>query len=860
MTHVQPNHVITVRPAIPDELRGLRDLAYDLWWAWSPGAQDIFRRIDPDAWQTTQHNPVALLGHVTPDQLAARATDSAFVHDLHRVVEQRRRYLETRSWFRTTFSEAHDLAVAYFSMEYGITESVPLYSGGLGVLAGDHVKAASDLGVPLVAVGMLYRQGYFRQTIDPSGGQQELHPETDFYSQPVTMLTTPDGSPLTVGVPITDRWVEARVWRMNVGRCPVLLLDANVPGNAREDRELTAKLYQGDSDVRIRQEILLGIGGMRALQAAGVNPTVLHLNEGHSAFALIERLRELQEGTDLSFEAALETVRAGGVFTTHTPVPAGHDEFHPHQVAHHLGAYLNEAGIESDRVAEIGQYPGGDRSSPFCMTILALRGAAWRNGVSQLHGEVTRRMWQSLWHGVPWSEVPIQHVTNGVHLPTWVSRELADLLGRYLGPEWALMSDRDAIREGLDAIPDDELWRVHNRRRERLVTNVRRRLRAVVERRWGSGAELADASSALQPNALTIGFARRIALYKRPTLLLHDLERLRTLVTNARRPVQVIFAGKAHPDDAMAKDLVREIHELSRDPGFVGRVVFVEDYDMDLARDLVQGCDVWLNQPVRPQEASGTSGMKAAANGVLNVSVLDGWWAEAYAPHIGWAIGRADDDVNDPQHDANDASAVYRLLERSVVPLFYDLGLDGTPTRWIERAKASMVMALTDFGAHRMMRQYTEEFYLPADELHRTLSSDSCSPARSLADWLARVREQWTSVQILDVNLTGGPEVDVGSALPVRARVSLNGLHAEELTVQVYVGRVGSDGAVNGGVTYEARPIGPDGDGTYWFESTVPLRQSGRMGIAVRVVPRHPHLTDSVEHGLVRWSLPGASG
>ena len=859
MTHVQPNHVITVRPSIPAELHGLRELAYDLWWAWNPSAQDIFRRIDPDAWQATQHNPVALLGHVTPDQLAARAADSAFVHDLHRVVERRQRYLETRSWFSATYPQAKDQTVAYFSMEYGITESVPLYSGGLGVLAGDHVKAASDLGVPLVAVGMLYRQGYFRQTIDPSGGQQELHPETDFYSQPVTMLTTPEGTPLTVGVPITDRWVEARVWRMNVGRCPVLLLDANVPANAREDRELTAKLYQGDSDVRIRQEVLLGVGGMRALRAAGMNPTVLHLNEGHSAFALIERLRELREGTDLSFEAALETVRAGAVFTTHTPVAAGHDEFHPQQVAHHLGSYLAECGIETDQVTDIGRYPDGHASSPFCMTILALRGAAWRNGVSRLHGEVTRQMWQSLWHGIPSPEVPIQHITNGVHLPTWVSRELADLLGRYLGPEWSLLADRDAIREGLDAIPDDELWRVHTRRRERLVANVRRRLRAVVERRWGSGAELADASAALQPNALTVGFARRMALYKRPTLLLHDLERLRALVTNVRQPLQIIFAGKAHPDDAMAKDLVREIHELSRDPSFVGRVVFVEDYDMDLARDLVQGCDVWLNQPVRPQEASGTSGMKAAANGVLNVSVLDGWWAEAYTPHIGWAIGRADDDGDDPQRDENDAAAVYRLLERSVVPLFYDLGLDGTPTRWIERAKASMVMALADFGAHRMMRQYAKQFYLPASELQRTLASNGGSPAHALADWLARVRAQWDSVQILDVDLSSGPEVDVGSALPIRARVALNGLQADELSVQVYVGRVGSDGAVDGGVTFDATPMEADGDGARWFESTVPLRQSGRMGLAVRVVPKHPHLTDPVEHGLVRWSLPGSN-
>ncbi len=860
MTQVQPNHVVTVRPAIPTALRELRELAYDLWWSWDPDAQDLFRRIDPDAWRTSQRNPVALLGHADPAQLQARAADAAFVHDLADAAARRRRYLDTPSWFAAAFPEAADVQIAYFSMEYGITESVPLYSGGLGVLAGDHVKAASDLGVPVVGVGMLYRQGYFHQTIDAAGEQRELHPEIDFFDQPVTLLTTPDGAPLTIRVSITDRSVEARIWRMNVGRCPLLLLDANTPANAPDDRELTSKLYQGDSDTRIRQEILLGVGGMRALRAAGVNPTVLHLNEGHSAFVLLERLREVREHTTLSFEAALEVVRAGAVFTTHTPVAAGHDEFRADQVERHLGAFLSEAQLELAAAAALGQPPGGGAHAPFGMTVLALRGAAWRNGVSRLHGDVSRRMWQPLWRGVPPDEVPIGHVTNGVHLPTWMSREMAELLERYLGPAWSLPTERAALAEALRAIPDGELWRVHTRRREQLVANVRRRLRTAVERRWGSGSELAEAATALRADVLTIGFARRMALYKRPTLLLHERERLRALVTNTRQPVQVIFAGKAHPDDTMAKELVRDIHTLGRDSDFAGRVVFVEDYDMALARDLVQGCDVWLNHPVRPQEASGTSGMKAAANGVLNVSVLDGWWAEAYTPEVGWAIGRGDDDVDDPQRDANDAAAVYRFLERVVAPLFYEYGEDEAPTRWIERAKASMAMAMADFGAHRMVREYAERFYAPARELQRALSRNHGGPAHELADWLSKLRRLWPHVQVRDVDVSGGPELDVGSMLPVRARVALNGLHADEVSVQVYIGRMRTDGAVDGGETYDAAPREADRGGSRWFEATAPLRVSGRMGVAVRVVPKHPHLVAAVEHGLVCWSPPTAAG
>ena len=851
---IRPDRVLTVRPALPEALRGLHNLAYNLWWSWNPSAQDVFRRIDPDIWQATQRNPVALLAAVRSDQLAARASDPAFVADLQRVTEQFDRYMHTPSWFERSFGGADTLRVAYFSMEYGVTESVPLYSGGLGVLAGDHIKAASDLGVPVVGVGMLYRQGYFRQVIDPAGQQRERFPDNDFYGLPVRPQLDAAGEPVTIQVALNDHDVSARLWRMDVGRVPIIFLDADLPANSPADRELTAKLYQGDADVRLRQEMLLGIGGMRALEALDMRPSVAHMNEGHSAFLVLERLRALADSSGLSGPAVRHIVGATTVFTTHTPVPAGHDEFSAEQIDQHLARYLREIGLTPEDLMRLGRTEPDNSDEPFGMTVLAMREAASRNGVSDLHGAVSRKMWRRLWPQVPVHEVPIGHVTNGIHLRSWVSRELAELFERYVGPDWAERTNPDAIAAGIEAIPGDELWRVHVRRRERLITNVRRRLAQQAARRWGSRDESAEAAAGLHADVLTIGFARRIALYKRPTLLLHDLDRLRRLLTNTQRPVQVIFAGKAHPRDQLAKDLVYELTALGSDSDLQGRVVFIEDYDMSLSRDLVQGCDVWLNTPIPPQEASGTSGMKAAANGVLNLSVLDGWWAEAYRPAVGWAIGRGDTDDHTEQRDASDASALYYLLERSVVPAFYDVGAEGFPAEWVRMARAAMILAATRLSAGRMVREYTERYYHQAHQLGRRLAASHGARASELAGWLSVMRERWEDVRVVQVECDGQVEHDVGAKVPIRARVALGGLAPHDLAVQVCVGRVDPHGSLDAGQAIDAEPDVAEPDGSHWFQTRVHLGRSGQVGLAVRVVPRHDDLMHALDTGLVRWS------
>ena len=855
---VRPSRIFTVRPALPERLERLRDLAYNVWWAWTPAAQDLFRRIDAEAWHASQGNPVAVLTRAAPDQLQVLAEDPIFTADLDRVAEAYDQYLSRPTWFEQTHGRLEGLRVAYVSMEFGVAESVPLYSGGLGVLAGDQLKAASDLGVPLVGVGMLYRQGYFRQSIDSSGSQREQFPENDVEVLPVVALRSADGQPLTVRVPIDGHEIAVRLWRMDVGRVPLILLDANTPENSPADRELTSRLYIGDSDIRIRQELLLGVAGMRALDALDLTPNVAHLNEGHSAFLILERFQSLRAQTGLSEAAAMQIVRATNVFTTHTPVAAGHDEFSADQVRRHAGAYLEASNIDVEHALTLGRVDGANDDEPFGITTLAMHGSAWRNGVSALHGGVSRQMWQRLWPGVPVGEVPIGHVTNGVHLRTWVSRELNSLLQRYMGRHWAERTDPQGIDGSLAAIPDDELWRVHTQRRERLVANVRRRLRAQAEHRGAAAHELAQASAALHSDVLTVGFARRFALYKRPTLLLHDVNRLKAIVADSHRPVQIIFAGKAHPNDDLAKDLLREITALSRDPAFEGRLVFVEDYDMGLARDLVQGCDVWLNLPIPPQEASGTSGMKAAANGVLNASVLDGWWDEAYTPDAGWAIGRPDVD-DERQRDASDAAAIYDLLEHTVAPLFYDVGAGETPTAWVRMARRAMVLALTRFSANRMVQDYVESFYGPAHLLGQRLSEHHGGAATDLAHWLEHVVAQWPHVHIVEVHADGPSQVDAGMVVPVRTRIALAGLSPDDVTVEVFVGHVDYEGTLIGGRAEVTDHAGTEADGTHWFTGRAVLSQSGRLGIAVRVVPRHSLLAGPYDAGLIRWSSGAAA-
>ncbi|MFQ5859613.1 MAG: alpha-glucan family phosphorylase, partial [Anaerolineae bacterium] len=789
-------------------------------------------------------------------QLKAAAADEGFLAHLERVCRDFDAYLADEStWFRRVHSATEPPLIAYFSAEFGLTECLSIFAGGLGVLAGDHLKSASDLGVPLVGVGLLYQQGYFRQYLNEAGWQQESFENNDFHNLPLTLERQPDGTPLTVELSYPGRQVIAQVWQVQVGRVSLYLLDTNIPANRPADQDITDQLYGGDVEMRIQQEILLGIGGYRALEALGVRPTVYHMNEGHAAFLALEHVHRLMETHDLSFAEAREAASAALVFTTHTPVPAGHDRFSLTLIGRYFSDVTRGLGLSQREFMALGRQSPNDDKEPFGMTVLALRMVAYSNGVSRLHGRVSRRMWQGLWSAVPQDEIPIGHVTNGVHFRSWISHEMNQLYDRYLGPRWREEPADRAVWQRAESMPAEELWRTHERRRERLVAFARRRLRAQLERRGASQQEIRMADEVMDPETLTIGFARRFAAYKRATLLLRDPERLARILNDSDRPVQIVFAGKAHPRDDAGKGLIRQVVGSARREAFRRRLVFLEDYDMAVARYLVQGVDLWLNTPRRPNEASGTSGMKAAANGALNLSTLDGWWDEAYRPEVGWAIGRRETYGDPDVQDQVEAEALYNLLERDIVPCFYDRGADGLPRRWITRMKASISNLCHFFNTHRMVREYTECFYLPADERFRQLTADDMVRAKALAAWKARIQEGWPQIRVETVDTEPVTELQVGGKVRARARIHLGALTPDDVTVELYLGRVDPDGEI---VEAEATPmqlVEPDGEDHYLFEaSVVPCRKSGLHGCTVRVLPRHPDLTTPFLPGLIVWT------
>ncbi|MBD3325018.1 alpha-glucan family phosphorylase, partial [candidate division KSB3 bacterium] len=721
---MKPIHTFVAIPSLPPQLERLRDLAYNLHWAWDHNTILLFRQLDSDLWEATGHNPVLMLGTIDQTKLEAAAADEGFLAQLDRVLHAFDAYQTAKStWFSRTHGSISDSHVAYFSAEFGVTECLSIFAGGLGVLAGDHLKSASDLGIPLVGVGLLYQQGYFRQYLNEAGWQQENYVDNDFYNLPVMLERDAEGNPVMVQVELPGRQIHVQIWRAQVGRVSLYLLDANVPGNSPEDRSITHQLYGGDIEMRIKQEIVLGIGGFRALERLNISPTVYHMNEGHSAFLGLERVNRMMEQSGLSFPEAWQAASAGLVFTTHTPVAAGQDYFPPDLMERYFSKYAKYFGISQQEFLALGRQNSDDAGEPFCMTILALRIAAYTNGVSRLHGEVSRRMWQGLWPNVPVDEIPIGHVTNGVHFLSWISREMKQLYDRYLGLRWRREPADETVWQKAGHIASGELWFTHERRRERLVAFARRKLRSQLERRGASQKEIEAADEVLDPEALTIGFCRRFATYKRATLILRDPDRLDRILNNPDRPVQIIFSGKAHPKDDPGKSLIQQIVNLARQDRFRRRIVFLEDYDMAVARYLVQGSDVWLNTPLRPREASGTSGIKAAANGVLNLSILDGWWDEAYQPDVGWAIGRRETYEDQQYQDAVEAENLYDLLEQEVVPLFYDRSVDGLPRRWISHMKACIGKLCHFFNTHRMVQEYAEHSYLPAADQYNTLTS-----------------------------------------------------------------------------------------------------------------------------------------
>jgi starch phosphorylase len=871
---VKPVRTLKVIPALPHPVEGLRAAAYNLRWTWDHETIELFRRLDRDIWESTGHNPVLMLGTIEQEKLEAASHDDAFMAHLRRVSASLDLYLKgSGSWFESRPpARRKKLLIAYFSAEFGLTECLSIFAGGLGILAGDHLKSSSDLGIPLVGVGLLYQQGYFRQYVNQAGWQQESYQDNDFLNLPIVPALDAAGNVLTVSVEFPGRDVRAQIWKAQVGRVPLYLLDTNIAANANtEDRMITDQLYGGDREMRIRQEIMLGIGGYRALRALGLEATVYHMNEGHSAFLAPERIRHLMESRGLNFAEARELASASLIFTTHTPVAAGQDYFSPGQIDRYFGDYSGRLGLSREEFLALGRTGHSDQGD-FCMTVLALRLASYSNGVSKLHGDVSRRMWQVLWPGLPTDEVPIQHITNGVHFPSWTSLEINQLYDRYLGPKWNEEPADHEVWNRVYTIPAGELWRAHERRRERLVAWVRLRVR---EQRIGRGAapsEIAAAHEVLNPDALTIGFARRFATYKRATLILRDLPRLERILTDGQRPVQFIFAGKAHPRDDAGKELIRQITSLSRQPKLGRYMVFIADYDMGVARYLVQGVDVWLNTPRRPLEASGTSGMKAAANGGLNLSTLDGWWDEVWhgreegvggfpsrraldlASSIGWAIGKGES-YDDPEYqDQVEAEALYDLLERDVIPTFYDRGEDRVPRKWVERMKASIASVCPFVNTNRMVKDYTDQFYLNADQRYNVLDSEGAAKARSLSCWVGRVRQAWPEVRIEAVERCSDGTLPVGANFQARARVRLGPLLPEDVSVELYLGRLNPAGEFAEPASIRMQSAGPAANREFWFEATASCAHSGKYGFTVRVRPNHPNLTVPFLPGLICWA------
>ncbi|WP_274562166.1 alpha-glucan family phosphorylase [Streptomyces spiramyceticus] len=887
----------TVRPVLPESLQPLSDLARNLRWSWHTETRELFQSVDPDGWAAAGGDPVRLLGAVPAGRLAELAADRRFLRRLTAAADDLDDYLRGRRWYQSQSPDTRlPAAVAYFSPEFGVTAALPQYSGGLGILAGDHLKAASDLGVPLIGVGLLYRHGYFRQSLSRDGWQQEHYPVLDPNELPVSLLREADGTPSQVALALPGgRSLRAHIWQAQVGRVPLLMLDSDVEENAVGERDVTDRLYGGGSEHRLLQEMLLGIGGVRAVRAycrltGHPAPEVFHTNEGHAGFLGLERINELA-AQGLEFEPALETVRAGTVFTTHTPVPAGIDRFDRELVAHHFGDDGELPGVDVGRILQLGMetYPGGEPNL-FNMAVMGLRLAQRANGVSTLHGAVSRDMFSGLWPGFDPEEVPITSITNGVHAPTWVAPEVFRLGARQIGAtrtEDALSVGGSRRWDTVADIADAEIWDLRRTLREQLVLEVRERLYASWRQRGAADAELGWISGVLDPDVLTIGFARRVPSYKRLTLMLRDRDRLMELLLHPTRPIQIVVAGKAHPADDGGKRLVQELVRFADDPRVRHRIVFLPDYGMGMAQKLYPGCDVWLNNPLRPLEACGTSGMKSALNGGLNLSVLDGWWDEWFEPDFGWAIPTADGvgggagpagpvgpanaamgpgtgpgQVQDEdRRDDLEANALYELIEQRVAPRFYDRGGDGLPERWIEMVRRTLATLGPKVLAGRMVREYVERLYAPAAEAHRSLGPDT---ARELAAWKARVRAAWPRVTVDHVEATAATAVngtaELGSTLGLRVRVALGPLQPEDVEVQAVAGRVDPDDAIGDAQPFPLKPAsGPDLDGRWVYEGPLALDRTGPYGYTVRILPAHPLLAHNADLGLV--ALPtGATG
>jgi starch phosphorylase len=777
-----------VVPFLPKKLSALLDIANNLYWTWNQDAVELFRRLDRELWDSLNHNPILLLGKVSQERLTEVSNDDGFLAHLSRVQSDLNNYLQESTWYQKTHKKEKKPFIAYFSAEFGLTECLQIYSGGLGVLAGDHLKSASDLGIPLVGMGLCYREGYFQQYLSSDGWQQERYEMTDFYNQPMTLVTDKEGNAIKIELQFPGRKVYVQIWKIQVGRVPLFLLDTYLPENTEEDKNITRTLYGGNIETRIQQEIVLGIGGIRALHAMEISPLVCHMNEGHSAFLALERIRTLINKYNLSFEEAKNINFYSNVFTTHTPVPAGIDVFSGELVEKYFGDYYRkELGISDKQFYRLGTIIKKKEPTNFNMAHLAMNMAGFVNGVSKLHGQVSKKMWVDGFENVPFDEIPIDYVTNGVHTLSHLSYDMNELFYRYLGDKFFSDPADTELWKQIDDIPDEELWRTHERRRERLIAFARKRLKQQIIDRGGADSEIRAASEVLNASALTIGFARRFATYKRATLIFKDIERLVSILCDANKPVQLIIAGKAHPRDEEGKELIQAIIDISKDDLLRKRVVFIENYDMNVARYMVEGCDVWLNNPRRPLEASGTSGMKVIANGGLNFSVLDGWWDEGYSSDVGWKIGNGEEYDDLDYQDELESRMIYDTLEKEIVPTFYERGDDRLPRQWIKMMKASIKKNGPAYNTNRMVEQYVTKFYLKSFERRTLLMKDNWKLAKEFTVWKSNLISKWDKIKFDKIeHVKDDTALKVGGKFIVDAEIDLGELTPDDVEVQIY--------------------------------------------------------------------------
>jgi starch phosphorylase len=848
---------VSVVPRVPEGLEALRRIAFNLWFSWNFDALELFKELDPAIWEECDHSPVRMLRLIKQSRLEAAAKDKAYRDRVEKVHDNLEAYLNRKNtWFAKHFpKEKKDKPwVAYFSAEFGFHESLPVYSGGLGILAGDHCKSASDLGLPFVAVGLLYRFGYFSQRINRDGWQEASIVDNVFHDLPVREALAADGkTPVVVELDMPGRKVRAKVWEVRIGLTRLFLLDTDLAANGPDDRNITYQLYGGDHDMRVRQEIVLGIGGVKALDAMGLQPSVFHMNEGHAAFLGLERIRKLVLREKLSFIEALQSVAASSLFTTHTPVPAGNDAFDPRLMEKYFTDYIRDCRIGLEELLKLGRPWAFSAEDPFSMTILALRLSRQANGVSAIHGRVSREMWQAVWPGVPKKEIPIRHVTNGIHTFTWMAPEIRGLLeqgeGTFTEED---LADAGQWKKRVD-FKDKEYWAVHQKLKTRLLEFVRQNVKSQRIRNGVKPEEILATQTMLDPKALTIGFARRFATYKRAALLFRDLEKLAAILNHPERPVQFLFAGKAHPADEGGKRLIQTIVKVSEMAVFKNKIVFVENYDFNVARHLYHGCDVWLNNPTRPLEASGTSGEKVITSGCLNFSVRDGWWDEAYDGTNGWSIGEDALRLEPEVQDEFDAFSIYEILQHEIVPLYYERGADGVPKRWIDRVRRSLITIGPVYNTSRMVAEYAENFYKKAAEKGRMFAEDKYAKSRELAVWKDKVRSAWPEVKANSVTWAGGngTTVSVGDTVSATAQVFLGSLKNEEVAVEAYVKAVDPNGP---SMAVRLEPTGEGANGWMRYAGRIEVKDSGNFQFNVRVRPSNPSLTQAHELRLITWA------